>query len=439
MSASNNSTNNNNGNFTVEFPTLFPLATVGIFFTLYSLVLLIGILGNVLTCGVILLRKSMRRSIHFYTFNLATCDLLILIFYVPNQLAYINEQMNWKMGLAMCKISYFILPIALVSTIGTLLAITIDRARGLLQPFRWRSDSTRSAKIAIPIIWFFSIILNIPMFIVPQVTHYEIFTTCSEVWPNTEIETYYWFGMFIVVFAIPLAIIFILHVVMVAIIRKEENVVHRRHNKKMMHLTVAVVIVFTVSTGFQHVYFFLTVYGKILLKIKETALLYCISNFVVSLQASLNPIIYGTLRHDFQKAFKSILVKLMDKLKLHNFFCFSSGGAMTTATSVNSLSIYMPRLDCHNEPANHTNLSIVNFGNTSPCTEYERAYSKVRFLDVENDQCDDELDFNGNPSKVDHRLSSFSGKDSLNFGFNFETTSETPNYEIIKDMKETIL
>ncbi|XP_057299812.1 pyroglutamylated RF-amide peptide receptor-like [Hydractinia symbiolongicarpus] len=284
--------------------------------TLYVAVLCSGIFGNMLTCTVILMRRSMRRSIHFYTFNLALCDLLILFFYVPTQMVYVKNQLEWTMGLTMCKVAYVVLPVSLVSSIGTLLAITIDRARGLIQPFKWRADSQRNAKLIIPTIWFIAILTNIPLFIFPRMEYDGSILVCSEGWPQPEHEVYFWVFVFVLVFAIPLVVIVVTHVIMISVMMRDSRTVHRQHNKRMIRMVIALVLVFSICTGFQHVYFFLATFSNISLSLQSSALLFGMSNFVVSLQASLNPIIYGTLRQDFKKAFKAIILKLMVAMKL---------------------------------------------------------------------------------------------------------------------------
>merc|ERR1712048_54516 len=106
----------------------------------------------------------MRRSIHMYTFNLALSDILILFFFVPTQMVYVREQLHWTMGLEMCRIVNFVIPVALASTAFTLLAISFDRCRGLTQPFKYRSDSKKTAKVVLPLIWLLALSLSTPLF-----------------------------------------------------------------------------------------------------------------------------------------------------------------------------------------------------------------------------------------------------------------------------------
>ncbi|XP_065657140.1 neuropeptide Y receptor type 6 [Hydra vulgaris] len=305
----------NNGNFTGN-EIVYTKDTLLLFHTMYVLVMCFGIFGNILTCSVILLNKSMRKSIHFYTFNLAVCDLMILFVYVPTQMIYIQHQLHWTLGFAMCKLTYLVLPVSLFSTIGTLLAITIDRARGLIQPFKWRADSTRYSKFTICGVWLISLLVNTPLFITSTIRTNTDKLICAEKWPSLSSELIYWNIMFVLSFVIPLLIIIVAHIVMIYVMMKETNSAHREQNKRVIRMLVALVMIFSICTGYQHVYFYLSnFYNKF--SLNTWNLMFASSNFVVSLQAALNPVIYGTLRHDFNKAFLYIILKVLVFFKLH--------------------------------------------------------------------------------------------------------------------------
>lgn len=120
---------------------------------IYVLIVIVGLTGNIMTCAVTIMQKSMRRSIHLYVFNLAVCDLLILIFYVPNEMMRMGNHARFVWGPVMCVITYSVLPIAINGTVFTLLAISLDRTRGIVHPFEWRNGPDNYPKIIIPIIW----------------------------------------------------------------------------------------------------------------------------------------------------------------------------------------------------------------------------------------------------------------------------------------------
>ena len=102
---------------------------------------------------------------------------------------------------------------------------------------------------------------------------------------------------------------------MLVVVAREAS--NKKQNQRMVTMVILLVVVFTVCTGFQHLYFFIHEYGQIKFKLSTQVLLYALSNYVVSLQAAINPIIYGTLRRDFKKAFIHSLVIILIKLKLH--------------------------------------------------------------------------------------------------------------------------
>lgn len=81
----------------------FSQASITIFLLTYICVLFIGVVGNLLTIGVVFTQRSRRRAINLYTFNLAICDMLILCFYVPTQMSQIKNQLEWTMGEMACK------------------------------------------------------------------------------------------------------------------------------------------------------------------------------------------------------------------------------------------------------------------------------------------------------------------------------------------------
>ena len=263
----------------------------------YITVFTIGMLANIVIFISMIIYRQMSRSIYLYTFNLAICDLLILLFYIPTQLVYIKDQLVWKMGEEVCKLVNIILPITLTCTIGTLLAIAFDRARGLLRPFDWKANSVKRAKLALPVIWLISIVINIPLLIYPRLESSSSVEFCSEGWPDFKDGEVFWVCIFGLVFCLPLVTMIATYIVMIYVIRKKIKIrFNQRHHKKMLKMCISLLVVFAICTGFQHFFFFVTsTFSGVQIPIKTLHYLYVVSNFFVSLQASINPFIYGSL------------------------------------------------------------------------------------------------------------------------------------------------
>lgn len=275
----------------------FTQASIIVLYIVYGIVFATGMIANLtILISMILHRQVQTRSIYLYTFNLAICDILILVFYIPTQMISIQDQLEWNMGEGMCKSVNIVLPVTLTCTIGILLAIACDRALGLLKPFGWKAHSLRRAKIAIPVIWFVSILINIPLLIYPKVDDTGPVIICTEGWPHHRDGELFWLGMFILAFCCPLVTLAATYVTMFGMIRKKSIRTNTTQETKMIKISVSLVAVFAVCTGFQHVFFFVTSsFFRANLSIEALHYLYVISNFFVTLQASVNPFIYGRL------------------------------------------------------------------------------------------------------------------------------------------------
>ena len=175
-------------NRTVSYNIHLGNAFISVCLILYSILLVVGIVGNILTCAVVVLNKSMRRSIHFYTFNLSLADGLLLVIYVPTQMKMTYDNLHWHMGKAMCSFCNFTISLCLSASVGTLMAISADRLRAVKHPFAWKANSQRLSKIIIPVIWFVSAVVAFPVAYVADLRHEGNSTdllNCIEVWPDS--------------------------------------------------------------------------------------------------------------------------------------------------------------------------------------------------------------------------------------------------------------
>lgn len=105
--------------------------------TLYPLVMFSGIVGNIVVALVITLNRprDLKPSVRYFILNLAISDLIVLVMFIPFDLAYL-EMTIWVFGEAMCKIVNT-LNYAFVTVSGTTLAaISLDRHRSIVYPIK---------------------------------------------------------------------------------------------------------------------------------------------------------------------------------------------------------------------------------------------------------------------------------------------------------------
>lgn len=301
MNSSNDTRNYTHGSAHEFFSPPFIISVL----FLYALLLAFGIIGNLLTLMVVVINKSMRRSIHFYTFNLAVADSIILIFYIPTQMKVVFDQLLWNMGKNLCLVTSCIIPLCLSASIFTLIAISIDRYRGFKDPFKWRANSQRYAKFIIPFIWILSSSTAFPVIYYADLYADHDVSFCVEIWPSTKAELAYWSVIMSIQYIIPLIFIAAVHIYMAwGVAQRGESI--RQLHASMIRMVVMLLVTYSICTGMQHINFYLSVYYD-LQERPAGPYVFVFSNFVVSLQASVNPFIYGTTRNDYKLAFKRLM------------------------------------------------------------------------------------------------------------------------------------
>jgi hypothetical protein len=84
-------------------PTEPPLYIVFISTLLYSLIFLVGIIGNILVVVVIVFSRTMKSPVNMYLMNLCVADVLVIVVCMPTALADIYTKEVWYFGAFMCK------------------------------------------------------------------------------------------------------------------------------------------------------------------------------------------------------------------------------------------------------------------------------------------------------------------------------------------------
>ena len=279
---------------------------------IYIIVFILGTAGNLLTCYVIITRKFMRRVIHIYTFNLALSDLIVILLYIPVEIVRNENDLRWVIGKTMCKVNSFVTPTSLMASIFTLVAITLDRHRGVTKPFLWRGDSNKLLKWTIPGIWLVSIMCSYPLFHYSAVQTHSGSKYCVEQWPSQLNTRIYWITMFLLTVVIPLFIIIFANAHMIYVMKRVHNAVsqtdqaeqHKQH-RRMIRMVIALVLVYAICSSPQHITFFWFVYGDLEKREALSKHIFKASNLMIIFQSAINPIIYGIGRKDFRTAFKN--------------------------------------------------------------------------------------------------------------------------------------
>ena len=289
----------------------------------YSVIFFLGLFGNAVVCLAIVKRKQIQTSIGMFTFNLAFHDLVLVVVYVPTQMIALENCFKWTLGDFMCHLVYFILPLSLSVSIGTLLAITGDRFRVIVFPIKSKLTKT-TVKLIIAAIWIVSVVIDLPLAVVSKVTSPQPNTEyCAELWPNAEYAAVYWISMFVIQYLLPLAIIAVLAGSTARSLQKnsrpaatescERSDLFRKtmrkrvkQTQKITKMLIGLVVLYAICMLPQHVvYTFWTRYGN-LSRSRYREVLNIAANIFPIANSALNPIAYGTLNKEFKAVFRGL-------------------------------------------------------------------------------------------------------------------------------------
>ncbi|XP_020905383.1 QRFP-like peptide receptor [Exaiptasia diaphana] len=161
--------------------------------TVFSLIVLVGILGNTIVC-IVIMRKRFRiqfthgkTAMDYLLVNLAVSDILSAVFVIPRYIViHAYRHPRDLPGDILCRVvtGGSLIWVGGAASVFTLLVIAVDRYHAVVQPHSLRH---RIALKRIPCVviscWITSLVLCIPLFFVMTYDKKQDF--CTESWPDT--------------------------------------------------------------------------------------------------------------------------------------------------------------------------------------------------------------------------------------------------------------
>ncbi|CAF1360934.1 unnamed protein product, partial [Didymodactylos carnosus] len=148
---------------------------------LFLIIACVGIIGNVLVILSVHLDSRMRRSLtNRLIVHVACCDLIILLFNIPDIVQFVSSRGNWILTVVPCKLVRSTLVLAQYASVLTMCAVTIERFIGIVYPLRSKFLRERKHVAFIMIgVWLFSLCCCAPNLIYLTVIHHPNSTRSS--------------------------------------------------------------------------------------------------------------------------------------------------------------------------------------------------------------------------------------------------------------------
>ncbi|KAM9718952.1 neuromedin-U receptor 1-like [Menidia menidia] len=129
----------------------------------YILIFTVGVLGNALTCAVILRYRVMQTPTNYYLLSLAMSDLLVLLLGMPLELYEMQQNYPFLLGEGGCYFKIFLFETVCFASILNVTALSVERYVAVMHPLKVKFMTTRAhVKKVIFMLWGLSMLCAVP-------------------------------------------------------------------------------------------------------------------------------------------------------------------------------------------------------------------------------------------------------------------------------------
>ncbi|XP_049602592.1 neuromedin-U receptor 1-like [Syngnathus scovelli] len=129
----------------------------------YLTIFMVGVLGNALTCVVILRYKVMQTPTNYYLLSLAVSDLLVLLLGMPLELYEMWQNYPFLFGEGGCYFRTFLFETVCFASILNVTAVSVERYFAVVHPLKVKHMTTSAhVKKVVFTLWLLSMLCSVP-------------------------------------------------------------------------------------------------------------------------------------------------------------------------------------------------------------------------------------------------------------------------------------
>uniref|UniRef100_A0A3Q2YGB2 Neuromedin U receptor 1 n=2 Tax=Hippocampus comes TaxID=109280 RepID=A0A3Q2YGB2_HIPCM len=129
----------------------------------YLTIFTVGVLGNSLTCAVILRYKVMQTPTNYYLLSLAVSDLLVLLLGMPLELYEMWQNYPFLFGEGGCYFKTFLFETVCFASILNVTALSVERYIAVVHPLKVKHMTTSAhVKRVVLALWSLSMLCSVP-------------------------------------------------------------------------------------------------------------------------------------------------------------------------------------------------------------------------------------------------------------------------------------
>ncbi|XP_066100393.1 C-C chemokine receptor type 1-like [Saccopteryx bilineata] len=281
---------------------------------LYSLIFVIGLVGNILVVLVLLQHKRLKDITNIYVLNLAISDLLFL-FTLPFWIHYYRKD-NWVFGDVMCKLLSGLYYVGQYSEIFFIILLTIDRYLAIIHAvLALRVRTVTFGIITSVVSWVLAIMTAIPDFYFTVSLNYGGLYICNSFIPLAYYNYWRWFlalKLNILGLVLPLVIMIVCYTGIIKILLRRPN---ERKSKAIRLIFVIMIIFFLFWTPF-NLSMFISAFKDNLLhntceQNQDLLLASQVTKLIAYMHCCVNPIIYVFVGEKFREYLRQLFHRLL--------------------------------------------------------------------------------------------------------------------------------
>ncbi|NXA46311.1 NMUR2 protein, partial [Nothocercus julius] len=291
----------------------------------YSLIFIVGVVGNFLVCLVIIKHRNMKTPTNYYLFSLAVSDLLVLLFGMPLEVYEMWSNYPFLFGPVGCYFKTALFETVCFASILSVTTVSVERYVAILHPFRAKLESTRKRALrTIVVLWVLSVLFALPntsthgimLQYFPNGTLVPGSATCTVVRPMWIYNCIVQITSFLF-YVLPMGVISVLYYLMGLRLKGDKSLeveemavnVQKPSRKSVTKMLFVLVMVFAICWAPFHIdrlfFSFVVEWTEPLANIFN--LIHVVSGVFFYLSSAVNPIIYNLLSQRFRMAFLCVI------------------------------------------------------------------------------------------------------------------------------------
>ncbi|XP_060083039.1 allatostatin-A receptor-like [Ylistrum balloti] len=291
----------------------------------FSLIVIIGFVGNLLVIIVVVSNKKMQNTTNILIVSLAVADLSFIIFCVPFT-ATLYTMSRWPFGDVWCKIVQYLTYVCAYASVYTLVLMSLDRYLAVVHPITsMRIRNSRNTYMMVYLTWIIMLGGNIP--VIFEFSHKEVPNSnrsiCVDIdfFKSDYLASQPFYGCFFAFgYVIPLTLTCILYGFMIkrllygVVPGGSQRPDSMRTKKRVTRMVVIVVVIFAICWLPIQIIFVMISFGMIGMDSKFLIGTMIASNCLAYMNSCVNPVLYAFLSENFRRSFRRLLCCASDPL-----------------------------------------------------------------------------------------------------------------------------